>query len=59
MRDRTHAALHRLLSHARYEVLPTAKIEGVVAEHLPAGRTVTVTAPARGVRCSVLNTERH
>jgi methylenetetrahydrofolate reductase (NADPH) len=60
MRNRDRAAvLHRLLSNARYEVLPTAKIEGVLAEHLPRGRTVTVTAsPAKGLEATLDLTER-
>ena len=60
MRNRTRAAvLHRLLTHARYEILPTAKIEGVVAEHLPTGRTVTVTAsPAKGLEATLAMSER-
>lgn len=60
MRHRARAAvLHRLLTHARYEVLPTASIEGVVADHLPLGRTVTVTAsPSKGLEATLALTER-
>ena len=60
MRDRTRAAaLHRLLTHARYEVLPTAKIESVVSEHLETGRTVTVTAsPSKGLEATLAVSER-
>lgn len=60
MRNRDRAAvLHRLLSHARYEVLPTAKIEGVLTEHVPPGRTVTVTAsPGKGLEATLALTER-
>ncbi len=60
MRHRTRAAvLHRLLTHARYEILPTATIEGVVADHLPVGRTVTVTAsPSKGLEATLALTER-
>lgn len=60
MRNRDRAAvLHRLLSHARYEVLPTTKIEGVLAEHVPVGRAVTVTAsPAKGLEATLALTER-
>lgn len=48
------SVLHRLLSHARYEVLPTPKIEGTIAEYVPAGRTITVTAsPAKGLEATV------
>jgi hypothetical protein len=28
------AVLHRLLSQARYEVLPTARVEATIVEHL-------------------------
>jgi methylenetetrahydrofolate reductase (NADPH) len=60
MRNRTRGAvLHRLLTHARYEVLPTANIEDVVAENLPTGRTVTVTAsPSKGIEATLALTER-
>jgi methylenetetrahydrofolate reductase (NADPH) len=60
MRSSARAAvLHRLLTHARYEVLPTTKIEAVVAEHLPLGRTVTVTAsPTKGLEATLTLTER-
>ena len=60
MRNRDRAVvLHRLLNNARYEVLPTAKIEGVLAEHVPPGRTVTVTAsPAKGLEATLAMTER-
>jgi methylenetetrahydrofolate reductase (NADPH) len=59
MRHQTRAAvLHRLLTHARYEILPTAKIEDIVAEHLPIGRTVTVTAsPGKGLDATLALTE--
>lgn len=51
--------LHRLLTSARYEVLPTARIEGIVAEHLPTGRTVTVTAsPSKGLEATLRLSER-
>lgn len=44
------ATLRRLLSHARYEVLPTASAEEAVLTHLPAGFTVTITAsPSKGL----------
>lgn len=60
MRNRERAAvLLRLLRNARYEVLPTAKIEGIVATHVPVGRTVTVTAsPAKGLEATLALTER-
>ena len=60
MRNKTRSVLlRRLLSHARYEVLPTASIEGIVVEHLPPGFTVTVTAsPAKGLDSTVETAER-
>ncbi|MBY9075341.1 methylenetetrahydrofolate reductase [Nocardioides sp. WL0053] len=60
MRNKTRSVLlRRLLSHARYEVLPTASIEGIVVEHLPPGFTVTVTAsPAKGLAATLDLTER-
>lgn len=36
----------QLLENPRFEVLPTASVGDQVREHLPAGRTVTVTASA-------------
>lgn len=48
------AVVRRLLLSARYEVLPTDAIEGVVTTALPAGRTITVTAsPAKGLERTV------
>lgn len=42
--------LARLLTNARYEVLPTARVVDDAYAHLPAGATVTVTAsPAKGM----------
>jgi methylenetetrahydrofolate reductase (NADPH) len=60
MRNKTYDAfLADMLTSARYEVLPTARIEDVVLEHLPAGRTVTVTAsPAKGIEATLALTER-
>lgn len=46
--------LARLLRDARYEVLPTASIEATVHEHLPPGRTLTVTAsPTKGLEATL------
>lgn len=43
-----------LLDRPRFEVLPTAGVTDAVMEHVPAGRTVTVTAsPARGLDATV------
>lgn len=51
--------LRRLLSNARYEVLPTAAAEASVLEHLPQGFTVTVTAsPSKGLGSTLDLTER-
>ena len=53
------AALRRLLSHVRYEVLPTSGIEEIVATNLPSGSTVTVTAsPSKGLEATVALAER-
>ncbi|MGH3366908.1 MAG: methylenetetrahydrofolate reductase [Nocardioidaceae bacterium] len=60
MRNKAHTrTLRTLLEHARFEVLPTAKVEAAVIQHLPAGRTVTVTAsPSKGLGASLALTER-
>ncbi len=60
MRNRRHEAfLADMLTSARFEVLPTGTIEDKVLEHLPAGRTVTVTAsPAKGIEATLALTER-
>ena len=48
-----------MLTSARFEVLPTGSIEDRVLEHLPVGRTVTVTAsPAKGIEATLDLTER-
>ena len=48
-----------LLARPRYEVFPTAAIEDLVAEWVPAGMTVTVTAsPAKGLDATISLTER-
>jgi methylenetetrahydrofolate reductase (NADPH) len=47
------------LAHARYEVLPTAKIEAAVLESVPRDVTLTVTAsPAKGIASTIDLTER-
>jgi methylenetetrahydrofolate reductase (NADPH) len=54
-RDSVRAALRR----ARYEVLPTAKIETTVVETVPHDVTLTVTAsPAKGMGATLDLTER-
>ena len=46
----TAATMRRLLEAARYEILPTAAVEEAVHEHVPTGRTITVTAsPKKGL----------
>lgn len=52
-------ALTRLLADPRFEVLPTDGAADLVAQHLPPGRTVTVTAsPARGLEATLVLTEQ-
>jgi methylenetetrahydrofolate reductase (NADPH) len=56
---RTSESLRILLARARYEVLPTPSCEAVVAEHVPTGSTVTVTAsPSKGLAATLDLTER-
>ncbi len=51
--------LRRLLTHARYEVLPTAAAEEQVLAHLPTGFTVTITAsPSKGLDATLNLAER-
>jgi methylenetetrahydrofolate reductase (NADPH) len=46
--------LHRLLSHARYEVLPTATAEEKVVTHVPLDVPITVTASgAKGLEATL------
>lgn len=53
------AAARRLLTHVRYEVLPTSRIEDQVATHLPVGSTITVTAsPSKGLEATLALAER-
>jgi methylenetetrahydrofolate reductase (NADPH) len=61
MRNKTMVAdtTVRLLQHTRYEVLPTATIEDKLLEHVPVGRTITVTAsPSKGLEPTLDLTER-
>jgi methylenetetrahydrofolate reductase (NADPH) len=47
------------LRSARYEVLPTAKIEAAVIDSVPRDVTLTVTAsPAKGIGATLDLTER-
>jgi methylenetetrahydrofolate reductase (NADPH) len=58
-RPATSAALRGVLERARYEVLPTAKIEGAVVESVPRDVTLTVTASAaKGLPATLDLTER-
>lgn len=53
------AATRRLLQAARYEVLPTPSIEGVIIEHVGTDRTITVTAsPSKGLGATLDLAER-
>ena len=50
--------LQRLLTHARYEVLPTASTEEKVLEHVPLDVPVTVTASSsKGLEATLLLSE--
>ena len=52
-------ALTRFLSHPRYEVLPTEGIEALVAEHVPAAVTITITSsPRRGIEATLSLADR-
>ena len=60
MRNKTASpVLSRLLTSARYEVLPTAKVEAAVTASVPRDVTVTVTAsPSKGLEATLGLTER-
>lgn len=60
MLTRTRAdVVRRLLANARFEVLPTARVQEAVATHLAPGSTITVTAsPSKGLEATVALTER-
>jgi methylenetetrahydrofolate reductase (NADPH) len=48
-----------MLTSARFEVLPTKSVEDKILEHLPPGRSLTVTAsPAKGIEETLVLTER-
>jgi methylenetetrahydrofolate reductase (NADPH) len=58
-RSRTSETTVRLLEHARFEVLPTATIEDKLLQHVPVGRTITVTAsPSKGLEPTLALAER-
>lgn len=51
--------LHTLVRDARYEVLPTAKVEAAILERVPVGQTITVTAsPSKGLTATLDLAER-
>ncbi|MFY9914712.1 MAG: methylenetetrahydrofolate reductase [Nocardioidaceae bacterium] len=53
------AVVQGALKSARYEVLPTAKIEQAVVDHVPRDVTLTVTAsPTKGIGATLDLTER-
>ncbi len=53
------AVVHNALTSARYEVLPTAKIEQAIVDHVPLDVTLTVTAsPTKGIGATLDLTER-
>ena len=60
MRNKARSATtRRLLENARYEVLPTARVEEQLHEHVATTRTVTVTAsPGKGLEASLALAER-
>ena len=52
-------ALHRFLSHPRYEVLPTEEAGDLVTELVPTDVTITVTSsPRRGIDATLVMAER-
>ncbi len=61
MRNKTaprNQALQRLLTHARYEVLPTASTEEKVLAHVPMDLPITVTASStKGLEATLLLAE--
>lgn len=59
MRNKDRATLTRLLTHARYEVLPTKTIEAKLLESVPTTVPVTVTAsPSMGLERTLEMAER-
>ncbi|MFN8097368.1 MAG: methylenetetrahydrofolate reductase [Dermatophilaceae bacterium] len=55
----TDAARRRLLTHARFEILPTATIEDKVLASVPLDTTVTITAsPAKPLDVTLATAER-
>ena len=59
MRNKDVATVRRLLTHARYEVLPTQTVEAKVLDSVPTSVTVTVTAsPSMGLERTIATAER-
>lgn len=59
MRNSDKTAMRRLLTHARYEILPTATIEAKVLDAVPTSVPLTVTAsPSMGLERTVATAER-
>ena len=59
MRNKDVATVRRLLTHARYEVLPTPTIEAKVLESVPTSVPVTITAsPSMGLERTISTAER-
>jgi methylenetetrahydrofolate reductase (NADH) len=55
----SRAALTTFLSHPRYEVLPTEEAEELVAGHVPADVTITITSsPKRGIDATLVLAEQ-
>lgn len=52
-------SVRSLIRDARYEVLPTPKVEAAIVEHLPVGQTVTITSsPSKGLAATLDLAER-
>lgn len=59
MRNQDRLVLAQLLTHARYEILPTATIEAKVLEAVPTSVPLTVTAsPSMGLDRTISTAER-
>jgi methylenetetrahydrofolate reductase (NADPH) len=59
MRNNDRATVRHLLTHARYEVLPTPSIEAKVLESVPTTVPLTVTAsPSMGLEQTIATAER-
>ncbi len=59
MRNTDRATVRRLLSHARYEILPTPSVEAKVLDSVPTAVPITVTAsPSMGLQRTIEMAER-